>query len=332
MHVIPQSPLSRSAAADVMRTLLAEISNEEYVLSVLTSYHQRGVVAEELLGFWDILQGVSVSVDLGTSSFIDLCGTGGDGKNTFNISTTTAFVVAGAGIPVAKHGNNAFSSSVGSSDVLKALGVQLHDDPYRLRGDLESCGSCFLHAPFFHPKLKGFAILRRKLGHSTIFNLLGPLLNPANPRYQCIGVRSPDLIDLYCSVLGSKGVQFSVVHSLDGYDEISLTGDFVVATLGSRQVYSPEQLGLLRCCSEDLKAPDSVERAAELIESILQRQGTESHEAVVIANAGFAIRTYYPELSVQDALDCARSSLASGRAYSVLSGLRRGCIDPDGKV
>jgi anthranilate phosphoribosyltransferase len=205
-----------------------------------------------------------------------------------------------------------------------ALGVQLHSASSRLKRDLEEHGICFLHAPFFHPGLKGLASVRRKLGHPTIFNLLGPLLNPAKPRFQCLGVKSPDLIDLYSSVLTSKGVLFSIVHSFDGYDEISLTGDFVVASSAAREVYNAEQLGLLRCRSEDLKAPDSVKGAAELIERILKSQGTNTHEAVVIANAGFAIRTYRPEMSIKDALDCARNSLASGRAYSVLTGLRGG--------
>jgi anthranilate phosphoribosyltransferase len=311
-----------------MRTILVDSATDNYIESVLTSYHQRSVVAEELLGFMDVLQEFAVSVELGTPSLIDLCGTGGDGKNTFNISTTTAFVVAGAGIPVAKHGNSAFSSSVGSSDVLKALGIQLHNDQLLLGEDLEVHGICFLHAPFFHPKLKNLAAVRRKLGHSTIFNLLGPLLNPASPRFQCLGVKSPDLIDLYGAILTSKGVQFSVIHSVDGYDEISLTGDFVVATAIGRRVYSPEELGLLRCRSDALEAPDSVTGAAELVERILQGQGTKAQEVVVIANAGFAIRTYNPGLSIQDALECARSSLASGRAYSALTGLRTKCVDP----
>jgi len=324
MDAISHTPLNRYAAADLMRSMLADSNNYEYITSVLTKYHKHGVSADEVLGFLDALEEVALSVTLENPSVIDLCGTGGDGKNTFNISTTTAFVVAGAGCPVAKHGNSAFSSSVGSSDVLVELGVQLHKDPSCVRRDLADHGICFLHAPFFHPELKYFAPVRKKLGHSTIFNLLGPLLNPAKPRFQCLGVKSADLIDVYTDVLKNKGMQFSVIHSFDGYDEISLTGDFIVASSLGREVYSPQQLGFLKCRSEDLRAPDTAKGAAELIESILQRQGTSAHEAVVVANAGFAIRTLRPELSVQDAFDCARSSLISGRAYSVLAGLRGG--------
>jgi len=322
MHVIPQNPLDRSAAADLMRSMLADHKNDDYIKSLLAHYYQRGVTGSELLGFLDALEEVAIPVNLENSSVIDLCGTGGDGKNTFNISTTTAFVVAGAGIPVAKHGNSAFSSSVGSSDVLVALGVQLHNDPSHVRRDLAEHGICFLHAPFFHPDLKGLSAVRKQLGHPTVFNLLGPLLNPARPCFQCLGVKSSDLIDLYADVFESKGVQFSIIHSLDGYDEISLTGEFIVASSAAREVYRPEELGLSRCRAEDLRAPDSSQGAAEVIERILSGQGTRAHEEVVIVNAGFAIRTYRSELSIQEALDCARSSLSSGRAYSVLKGLR----------
>lgn len=322
MQFISPTHLTRSAAADLMRTMLTEGTSDQYITRVLTTYHEQGVSAEELLGFLDALGEVALPVTLENSAVIDLCGTGGDGKNTFNISTTTAFVVAGAGIPVAKHGNSAFSSSVGSSDVLLALGIRLHSDPVDVIRDLAEHGICFLHAPFFHPRLKGLAAIRKKLGHSTIFNLLGPLLNPVRPRFQCLGVKSPDLIDIYTNVLTERGCQFSVTHSLDGYDEISLTGDFIVASNSGREVFSPEKLGLLKCRAEDLSVPDSTKGAAELIECILKCKGTRAQEAVVIANAGFAIRTYRPELSTQEALDCARISLASGRAHSVLAGLR----------
>jgi anthranilate phosphoribosyltransferase len=307
-----------------MRTMLAEGTSDQYIMRILTNYYEQGVGVDEMLGFLDALEEVAVSVNLKNASVIDLCGTGGDGKNTFNISTTAAFVVAGAGIPVAKHGNSAFSSSIGSSDVLMALGVQLNKEISDVARDLADHGICFLHAPFFHPRLKGLAAIRKKLGHATIFNLLGPLLNPVKPRFQCLGVKSPDLIDIYTNVLKDRGVQFSVIHSFDGYDEISLTGEFLVASSKASEVYSPEQLGLLKCRAEDLRAPESLTEAAELIENVLQCKGTREQEAVVTANAGFAISTYRPELSIQDALDCARRSLASGRAYSVLTSLRAG--------
>jgi len=230
---------------------------------------------------------------------------------------------------VAKHGNSAFSSSIGSSDVLKALGIPLLSNPSQLKKNVDDVGICFLHAPFFHPSLKGLASVRKKLGHATIFNILGPLLNPASPQFQCLGVKSQDLVGLYRDVLNRTDVRFSVVHSVDGYDEISLTDEFIVASKNEFEVFQPEKLGMPRFLPEDLYAPNSPKEAAQLIENILQDRGTEAQNAVVVANAGFAIRTYRPELSIQDALGFARESLVSGQGYRVLCALRKSSAESD---
>jgi anthranilate phosphoribosyltransferase len=312
---------SRVSALALMRRILDEETNIDFIKDVLTYYYNHGVTAEELSGFTDALQEVAVHVDLG-QPVLDLCGTGGDGKNTFNISTTAAFVVAGAGIPVAKHGNSAFSSAIGSSDVLKSLGVDLIGDENVLRSNLERAGICFLHAPLFYPSLKRLAPLRKQLGHPTILNLLGPLLNPARPKYQCLGVKTLDLINLYAEVLSNRGTSYALLHSLDGYDEISLTGDFVVATANGNKVWRCEEVGLSKYEPMELVAPATANQAANLIRDILTNRAPASCRDVVIANAAFAIRTFRgSDASIADAIEEARGSITSGNAFHVLKRL-----------
>ncbi|MDR6193077.1 anthranilate phosphoribosyltransferase [Siphonobacter sp. SORGH_AS_0500] len=294
--------------------------NPSQTAAFLTAYAMKGLTVEEVNGFRQAMLELCVSVDFTEFDPMDVCGTGGDGKNTFNISTTSAFVIAGAGQTVAKHGNHGVSSSVGSSTVIEKLGYEFTNDYDRLRRQLEKAGICYLHAPLFHPAMKHVGNVRRELGFKTFFNLLGPLMNPALVKRQLSGVYSPEVGELYAGVLRSAGVRFAVVHAYDGYDEVSLTGNFLLIKDKETHQYSPEDIGLVQLKAEELAGGNNLQESADILVQILDNRGTKAQTQVVIANAAVALHTAQ-EISMEEAMERAKESLESGRAYQSLKTL-----------
>ncbi|MFA6746170.1 MAG: anthranilate phosphoribosyltransferase, partial [Bacteroides graminisolvens] len=250
---------------------------------------------------------------------IDIVGTGGDGKNTFNISTASCFVLAGAGYPVVKHGNYGATSVSGASNVMEQHGVKFTNDNDKLRRSMEQCNMAYLHAPLFNSAMKAVAPVRKALGVRTFFNMLGPLVNPVFPKYQLLGVYNLPLLRLYSYTYQQSDTQFAVVHSLDGYDEISLTTEFKVATSGNEKIYTPESLGFSRYQEADLYGGDTPEEAAKIFNNVLKNKATSAQRDVVIANSAFAIQVIESQKSIFECIDMAKESLESGKALQVLN-------------
>ncbi len=309
---------SNTITEDQARTALLEIVEKKHdltlVASFLTVFRMRPVTVEELLGFREALLSLCTKVDLGRDDCIDMCGTGGDGKDTFNISTLASFIAAGAGVPIAKHGNYGVSSICGSSHVLESLGVRFHADQDLLRAQLEQSGICFFHAPLFHPAMKEVAPVRRALGIRTIFNLLGPLCNPARVKKQVVGVFSLEIARLYSALLQKTADDYAVVHALDGYDEISLTGPARVIAPRGEEIVSPVHFGADPCKAHDIESGGTIEAAAQIFMHVLDGVGTVPQKQVACANAALAIRLAKPESSYEDSFLEATESVDSGRA------------------
>lgn len=315
--------LSEDAAADALRQILSDEIPAAQTAAFLTALQVRGLHLSELRGFHRVLRESGVKLDLQTENLIDVCGTGGDGKNTFNISTLTAFVLAGAGVKVAKHGNASATSGCGSSDVLAHFGVKFTDDAEKLRKNLDEANICYLHAPFFQPALKAVAMVRREIGFRTFFNLLGPLVNPARPQFQFVGVAEPAVQRLYRYFLEDGAAQFAVVHSRDGYDEISLTGAFDVITNDGAETFYPEDLGFETVEASDLSGGANIEEAAEIFSRILRGEGNQKQNQVVIANASFAMRLSNRRFSFEECRNKSEESLLSGAAFRAFENLRK---------
>lgn len=308
--------LSRNEARDVLLNIADGRYNESQLSAFMTVYLMRSITLDELIGFRDALIERRRPLDFDDVKSIDIVGTGGDGKNTFNISTATCFVVAGTGRKVIKHGNYGASSISGASNVLEQHGVKFTSDPDRLRKSLDESGVCYLHAPFFSPALKSVGPVRKSLGVRTFFNMLGPLVNPTLPKHQLLGVYNLKLLRLYNYIAQLEGINCTVVHSLDGYDEISLTSPFKVASSQSERIYTPESLGWSRIAQKELSGGNSIEDAAKIFDNVLHNTATEAQLNCVIANAAFAIVTLEPEIELNDAIEQATDSIKSGRALS----------------
>ncbi len=289
--------------------------------ALLTCYQMRSITGGELSGFREAMIDLALPIDFSDMETIDLCGTGGDGKDTFNISTVSSLVVAGAGYKVAKHGNYGVSSGCGSSNVLEYLGYKFSNDQEKLRSDLEKANFCYMHAPLFHPAMRHVGAIRRGMKTKTFFNMLGPLLNPSRPQRQITGVFSPTLLDLYQTVFDDMGIEYAVIHADDGYDEISLTGTFQIRTRSENATLSPEDVGLAILAQEDLHGGHTVEAAAEIFMAILSGHGTAAQRAVVSANAGFAIQRFKPDTSIVDCIAEAQASIDSGRGLERLKAI-----------
>lgn len=313
--------LSREEA----REILVNISNNEYneaqISAFVTVYLMRAISVEELMGFRDALLALCLPVDLGGIESIDIVGTGGDGKNTFNISTLSSFVVAGAGYKVTKHGNYGVSSACGSSNVLESLGYTFTNDVSILKQQLEESNICFFHAPLFHPAMKTVAPIRRQLKVKTFFNMLGPLVNPCKPKYNLLGVFNLSLSRMYEYILQESGRKFSVVYALDGYDEVSLTGPFKLRTNSGEQVLAPEDIDMKKYDQRDLHGGDTVPEAAKIFMDVLENNCTPAQFDVVSTNAGLAIHCIRPEQSLTDCIAEAGESIRSGKALETLKGL-----------
>lgn len=306
--------LSRGEAKEVLLNISKGQYNHMQVASFMTVYNVRPISIPELQGFRDALLELCVTFDVDDMETLDIVGTGGDGKNTFNISTTSAVVIAGAGYKVSKHGSYGVSSAVGSSNVLIQLGYEPTNDGDTLRRQLEESNMCFLHAPLFHPAMKEVVPVRKQLGMKTFFNMLGPLVNPLQPRYQVFGTFTLELSRIYQYIMQETGRRFAIVYALDGYDEVSLTNRFSLRTNDGEQMLGPEDLGKAPVKPQALYGGETPEEAASIFLSILRDEATREQKDVVIANAGLGIHTIKPQQSLTDCMAEAQESIESGRA------------------
>lgn len=315
LRLFAHEELSSSEACSLMLGVTNGDYNDAQLASLLTVFQMRGVTVPELVGFRRALLSTRVPVDLSDYAPIDIVGTGGDGKNTFNISTCACFVVAAAGYTVAKHGNYGATSVSGASNVMEQHGVRFTADEARLRRSVEGCGVAYLHAPLFNPAMKHVASVRRSLQVRTLFNLLGPLINPCCPPYQLLGVADLAQMRLYTLTLQELGVGFAVVNNLDGYDEISLTDEFKVMTNRYETIYRPSDLGFVLAPQEALSGGATPEEAAHIFDAVLQGRATQAQTDCVLINASFAIQARHPQRPIDECVAVAHEALASGKAW-----------------
>jgi anthranilate phosphoribosyltransferase len=318
MRLLKQGTLSSEETEEILLNITKEKYPQAQIASLLTILQMRGVTVDELIGFRKALMQTRVPIDFSPYKPIDIVGTGGDCKNTFNISTCACFVVAGAGYKVAKHGNYAATSVSGASTVMEQHGVKFTNDNSKLLRSMEECNIAYLHAQLFNPAMKFVGPTRKQLQFPTVFNLLGPIVNPCIPAFQLLGVANLSQMRLYSEVLTRLGIGFSVITSLDGYDEISLTGDFKISTSDFEHIYSPEDLGFTRTDPEELYGGSTPEEAANIFDEVLQMTASKSQIQTVLANSGFAIHTIDPSKSIEDCIAQARESLESGKAFNTL--------------
>lgn len=319
-RLINHESISAEEAKKVLVNISNGMYNEHQIASFLTVFMMRSITIEELRGFRDALLELCLPVDLSDFNTIDLCGTGGDGKDTFNISTLSSFVTAGAGVKVSKHGNYGVSSACGSSNVMEHLGIKFTNDIDFLKRSIDKAGICVLHAPLFHPAMKNVAPIRRALGVKTFFNMLGPMVNPAFPNNQMVGVFNLELARMYVYLYQDTNKNYTILHALDGYDEISLTGETKAIRNNSEQMLSPSDFGVPSHSQQAIYGGDSVESAAKIFIDVLDGKGTEAQNNVVCANAGMAIATV-KNLNPNEGFELAKESLHSGKAKQTLKTL-----------
>lgn len=319
-HLFESKTFTRAEAYEILTNIALGKYNGSQMAAFMTAYCMRNITVEELAGFRDAMLDLCLKLNFKGYKLIDLCGTGGDGKNTFNISTLASFVVAGAGYQVAKHGNYGVSSGCGSSNVMEFLGYRFSNDEAEILRSLEASNICFLHAPLFHPAMKTVAPIRRELGVKTFFNMLGPLVNPAEPIYQSVGVFSLELARLYGYLYQKTSKQYTILHALDGYDEISLTGDFKLIANGGERYVSLDKIGakigFQRVEATAISGGETVEDAAKIFIAVLNGNGSEAQRQVVLCNAAIAIQTICPDKSFEDCYYEAEDSLLSKKALN----------------
>ncbi|MEM7552132.1 MAG: anthranilate phosphoribosyltransferase [Bacteroidota bacterium] len=313
--------LDKQQAKDTLIKLAQGDYNHSQIAAFLTVYLMRNITVKELEGFRDAMLELCIPVDFDGKSVVDLCGTGGDGKNTFNISTTASFVVAGAGQAVSKHGNYGVSSISGSSNLLEHLGYTFTNDTDHLRKSLDEANICFLHAPLFHPAMKNVAPIRKELGVKTFFNMLGPMVNPAKPANQLVGVFNQELARLYGYIYQNTHKNYSIVHTLDGYDEISLTSPSKIISNTTDTVLQAKDFGLNDLTQKDLHGGDTVGESADIFLNILQNKSNDAQKNVVLANAGLTLYTCGKADTLEASVQLAKESLESGKAYKAFKNL-----------
>ena len=312
-RLINQESISSEEAKQVLVNISKGDYNQSQIASFLTVYMMRSITIDELQGFRDALLELCIPVQLEDNNTIDLCGTGGDGKDTFNISTLASFVTAGAGVKVTKHGNYGVSSACGSSNVLEYLGVKFSNDIDFLKQSLDKAGICVLHAPLFHPAMKNVAPIRRELGVKTFFNMLGPMVNPAFPKNQMVGVFSLELLRMYSYLYQNTDKNYSIIHALDGYDEISLTSAAKIVNNQTEQVLTASDFGVSELKQQEIYGGDSIASSAKIFNQVLDGKGSEAQNNVVCANAALAISTVN-NTSINESFQFAKASLLSGNA------------------
>ena len=320
-RLINHEKISKEEARQALIEIARGSFNENQIAAFLTVYMMRSITIEELEGFRDGLLELCLPVDLQEYDPVDLCGTGGDGKDTFNISTLASFVTAGAGVKVAKHGNYGVSSSCGSSNVMEYLGIRFSSEEGFLKKSMEEAGICFLHAALFHPAMKNVAPVRKSLAVKTFFNMLGPMVNPAFPKNQVVGVYSLELARMYGYLYQNTDIHYTILHALDGYDEISLTGGTKMISNSSEAILHPQDLGLQKLSQADISGGDSIESAAKIFMSVLQGKATTAQQEVVCANAGVAIATVR-RISFKEGVEQATESLLGGKALQAFTQLQ----------
>ncbi len=313
--------LSKDEAKEVLLNISKGKYNNSHISSFLTIFMMRNITLEELQGFKEALLELCVKIDLSEYNAIDLCGTGGDNKDTFNISTLSAFVTAGAKVNVSKHGNYGVSSSCGSSNVLEFLGIKFSNNKDFLKKSIEKSGICILHAPLFHPAMKNVAPIRKELGLKTFFNILGPLVNPSFPKNQIVGVFNLELARLYSYLFQKTNKNYAIIHSLDGYDEISLTGNVKIITRNEENIFSPQDLSLQKLNSKSISGGETIKESAKIFMDILQNKGTKSQNQVIFANAGLAISTAL-NTSISEGIEKAKESLKTNKALEAFNKLK----------
>ncbi len=320
-YLFEYKTLSRQKAREVLVNIANAVYNDAEMSSFITVYLMRSITIDELLGFKDALLELALPVDVSSHDVMDIVGTGGDGKNTFNISTLSSFIVAGTGNKVAKHGNYGSSSISGSSNVMEQLGYKFKTESTLLNTQLEKSNICFLHAPLFHPALKVVSSIRKNLGVRTFFNMLGPMVNPASPGYQLVGVYNLEMARLYNYMLQEGATAYTIIHSLDGYDEISLTGDTKVITNSGEKIMTAEALGKRTVMPADIYGGNSTEEAANIFLKIIKGEGSWAQNAVVLANAAMALHCTGKYPDYETCYQMAVDSLEGGKAYNSLKTL-----------
>lgn len=309
--------LSRTETRDIIVGITKDEFPTEQITALLTGLQMRGVTVDELLGFRDGILATGVKAILDCDKYIDVVGTGGDRKNTFNISTTSCFVIAGAGYKVAKHSNYAATSVSGASNVIHHHGVKFTADIDKLNRSINEAGIVYLHAQLFASAMKFVGPIRKALQFPTVFNLLGPLVNPSQPKAQLLGVANLDQMRLYRQVYQKLGIDYGIVNSIDGYDEISLTGDFKVATNNYERVFSPADLGFVPATPEELVGGANEDEAAEIFDAVLENRALQAQKNVVLANAAFGIQVMEKgKKSIEECVEIARKSIDSGKALA----------------
>lgn len=306
--------LTQAEAAEAMSSIASGKCNEAQMAAFISVFLMRSIELEEVIGFRNALLDLAISVDLTEFDAMDIVGTGGDGKNTFNISTCSCFVVAGAGYNVAKHGNYGATSVSGASNVLEYFGATFSTHTETMKQSLHASGFAYLHAPLFNPAMKNVAVVRKNLGVRTFFNILGPLINPARPNYHCLGVYNLKMMRLYSYFYQRLGIQYSVVHTLDGYDEISLTDACKITTNAGERIFTPEQLGYEKLHGDALSGGETIETAAAIFMNVLNNCATQAQRNAVIINSAIAIQTRHPLKSLEECKAEAAESLANGKA------------------
>lgn len=314
-HLFEHKTFNREQSKEILTAIAQGKYNNSQMAAFMTAYCMRSITVNELEGFRDAMLELCLPVDLETDGLIDLCGTGGDGKDTFNISTLASFVVAGAGYKVAKHGNYGVSSGCGSSNVMEFLGCRFTNDTDTLSKNINEANICFLHAPLFHPAMKTVAPIRRELGVKTFFNMLGPLVNPARPKNQLVGVFNLELARIYAYLYQKSSIKYTILNALDGYDEVSLTCDFKTFSADGEKINSIEALGFDRLNPSEILGGSSVSESAGIFINVLNSEGTNAQNNVVLCNAALAIKTINPQNSFADCFYEAEKSLLGKKAF-----------------
>lgn len=316
-RLLSHEELTREETKNILISITREELNTEEITALLTALQMRGITVDELMGFRDGILETGVKALLHTDRYIDVVGTGGDRKNTFNISTTSCFVIAGAGYKVAKHGNYAATSVSGASNVIAQHGVKFTADIDKLNRSMDECGIVYLHAQLFAKAMKFVGPIRKALPFPTFFNLLGPIINPSQPKCQLLGVANLNQMRLYNNVYQKMGIDYAIVNSIDGYDEISLTGDFKVTTNSYEKIFSPKSLGFDLAKPEELVAGATEEEAAQIFDNVLMDKAMPAQKNIVLANAAFGIQVMEQgKKSIEECIDIARESIESGKALA----------------
>jgi anthranilate phosphoribosyltransferase len=316
-RLINHEILSKEEAKNVLVNISNGSYNPSQIASFLTVYMMRSISIDELSGFREALQELCIPIDFSAYNTIDLCGTGGDGKDTFNISTLSAFIAAGAGIKVAKHGNYGVSSISGSSNVMEKLGVKFSNETDFLEKCIDQAGICILHAPLFHPAMKNVGPIRKELGIRTFFNMLGPMINPSFPKNQLVGVYNLELARKYAYLYQNTDINFTILHSLEGYDEISLTCPTKTITKSMEGILKPEDFGVRQLSQNEIEGGKTIDESAAMFMNIISGIGSEAQNNVVCANAGMAIATV-TKCSPLEGFAIAKESLVSKKGLAAL--------------